>query len=156
MILADAEFPSHELLEVARLARSHVHAIGSVLIWIAIPLALIPPVPTSWRWIWMRTVVITVAVWLALMDFRIAYEVPWNRTVMDIEKRDWGYDGVGGNVALLFFGWGFPFFEAFITLCLTRFILSLAVNRKTAPQTIVGPPSPTDAGVTSKHGNSAS
>lgn len=154
MILADAEFPNHGLLEVAQLARSHIHAIQSVLMWIAIPLALIPPVPTSWRWIWIRTFVITVAVWLVLMDFRIAYEVPWNRTVLDIEKRDWDYDGVGGNAALLLLGWVFPFFEALITLCLTRFVLSLVVNRKTQTPAIVGHPSSTDAGVATNHGNS--
>ena len=156
MILADAEFPNHGLLEVAQLARSHVHAIEGVLMWIAIPLALIPPVPTSWRWIWIRTFVITVAVWLVLMDFRIAYEVPWNRTVLDIEKRDWDYDGVGGNAALLLFGWAFPFFEALITLCLTRFVLSLVVNRKTQPPAIVGHPSSNDAEEAINQGNSSS
>src|SRR6187455_1904630 len=108
-MLADAEFPTYELLKIAQLARDHIHSIEGVLSWIAVPLALLPPIPIKWRWIWVRTIVITLVVWIVLMNFRIAYEVPWNRIVLDIEKRDWGYDGVGGNAALLLIGWTFPF-----------------------------------------------
>ena len=136
MMLADADFPIHELLEVAQRARSHIHALEGVLIWMAVPLALLPPIPIAWRWIWIRTFVITVVIWISLLGFRIAYEVPWNRTVLDIEKRDWGYDGVGGNAALLMLGWLFPFLQCLITLCLTRLVLSRFGSRKTPTATI--------------------
>ena len=130
-MLADAEFPTYELLKIAQLARDHIHSIEGVLSWIAVPLALLPPIPIKWRWIWVRTIVITLVVWIVLMNFRIAYEVPWNRIVLDIEKRDWGYDGVGGNAALLLIGWTFPFFQCLVTLCVARWILTKFANRIT-------------------------
>ena len=128
-MLADMEYPTYDLLEIAKRARDHIHSIEGVLFWLAIPLALLPPIPIRWKWVWIRTVVITLVVWIALMDFRIVYEVPWNRIVMDIEKRDLGYDGVGGNAALLLVGWIFPFVQCLLTLCLTRFILIRFGNR---------------------------
>lgn len=128
-MLADMEYPTYDLLEIAKRARDHIHSIEGILFWLAIPLALLPPIPIRWKWVWIRTVVVTLVVWIALMDFRIAYEVPWNRIVMDIEKRDWGYDGVGGNAALLLVGWIFPFVQCLLTLCLTRIILIRFGNR---------------------------
>ena len=130
-MLADIEYPTYELLDIAKLAREHIHSIEGVLFWLAIPLALLPPIPTKWKWIWIRAAVITLVLWIVLMDFRIAYEVPWNRIVMDIEKRDPGYDGVGGNAALLLVGWIFPFVQCFVTLCVSRFILIRIGRRKT-------------------------
>lgn len=123
------EYPTYDLLEIAKRARDHIHSIEGVLFWLAIPLALLPPIPIRWKWVWIRTVVVTLVVWIVLMDFRSNYEVPWNRIVMDIEKRDWGYDGVGGNAALLLVGWIFPFIQCLLTLSLTRFILICFGNR---------------------------
>jgi hypothetical protein len=119
-MLAQIEYPTYELIELAKQARGDIHAIEGVFFWIAIPLALLPPVPLKWKWIWIRTLVITVVVWIATMEFRIAFEVPWNRAVMNIEQRDPGYDGVGGNAALLLFGWVLPFIQCIVTLSLAR------------------------------------
>ncbi len=129
-MLAAIEYPTYELLEIARRARDNIHSIEGVLFWVAVPLALLPPIPIRWKSIWIRTIFITLFVWIVLMGFRIAYEVPWNRMVMDIEKRDFEYDGCGGNAALLMIGWTFPFFQCIITLCLTRFILVRIGNRR--------------------------
>jgi hypothetical protein len=117
------EFPTYELREIAQLARDHIHSIERILFWIAVPLALLPPIPIKWKWIFTRAIVITLVVWIVLMNFRIEYEVPWNRIVLDIEKSDDLYDGVGGNAALLFIGWIFPFFQSVVTLCVARLIL---------------------------------
>lgn len=133
-MLDDAVYPTYELLEIAQLARHHIHSIEGVLIWVAIPLALLPPIPIAWRWIWIRTIVITLVVWEILIDFRGAYEVPWNKIVSDLEKWDLPYDGEGGSVALFLVGWVFPFFECIITLSVTRFILMrIGRRRKTRP-----------------------
>jgi len=130
-----AEIHAHDLHEVAELARDNIHAIEGILMWIAIPLALLPPIPTAWKWIWIRTLVITVIAWMTLLNFRIAYEIPWNRIVIDIEMQDSGYDGVGGNVALLLVGWVFPLTQCLITLCLTRFVfMKLAVRGGRTPR----------------------
>ena len=137
-MLTDIQYPTYELLDIAKLAREHIHSIEGLLFWIAIPLALLPPIPIKWKWIWIRTAVITLVVWIVLMDFRIAYEVPWNRIVMDIEKRDFGYDGVGGNAALLLVGWIFPFVQCVGTLCVTRIIL-IRIGRRRKPTTESGP-----------------
>lgn len=123
-MLANIQYPTYEALEVALRSQSHIHSIESQLFWIAIPLALLPPIPLTWKQIWIRTLFITLLVWITLMNFRIVYEIPWNRIVMDIEKRNPEYDGVGGNVALLVLGWIFPFLQCLATLCVTRFFLT--------------------------------
>jgi hypothetical protein len=97
---------------MAQLAREHIHPIGDVFLWIAVPIALLPPIPTKWRWIWLRTIVITLAIWITLINFRIAYEVPWNEIVSDLENPNSDYDGVGGNAALLVFAWMLPCFHS--------------------------------------------
>jgi hypothetical protein len=58
-----------------------------------------------------------------MVNFRIEYEVPWNEIVADIEDRNNDYDGVGGNVATLCFGWIFPFVQCIGTLTFARVIL---------------------------------
>lgn len=117
------EYLRQDVLEVARLASKDIHKLEGVLFWVAIPLALIPPVPRSWGWIGVRTLVITVAVWYFSMRYRIVFEVPWNSRVLDIEDPNNGYDGVGGNAGLLLFGWIFPFFECLGTLIVCRYLL---------------------------------
>jgi hypothetical protein len=118
----------NDILELAKLARGDIHKLGYILSWIAIPLALIPPVPRNWSWIWLRTLLITVAVWYVSNRYRIVFEVPWNMTVCDIEDPHSSYDGVGGNVAVLFFGWILPFLECLGTLVVCRYFLPLLTS----------------------------
>lgn len=137
LTLADIPFPSYELLELAKRAQRDIHAIESVLIWSAIPLALLPPIPIAWRWVLLRMLVITLGVWGLLIAFRITYEVPWNKIVLNIEQRENGYDGVGGNAVLVLLGWLVPLFESFFTLCVARGILLILKFRKTSSATEV-------------------
>ena len=132
-MLADIDFPQYELLDLAKLARAHIHSIQEGLFWLAVPLALIPPIPVKWAWIWLRTAAVTLFVWITLMDFRMMYEVRWVGIVLNIEKSDAGYDGVGGNVALLVFGWVFPFLQCLGTLVFMRlFLVRIGVGRSAA------------------------
>lgn len=117
------EYPHLDALEIAKLARNDIHKLEDVLVWIAIPLALIPPVPKSWRWIGLRTLVITVLVWYVSIRYRIVFEVPWNPMVIHMQDPNSGYDGVGGNAALLLLGWIPPFFECLGTLIVCRYLL---------------------------------
>src|SRR5688500_7210085 len=91
---ANFQFPTYEVIELARRAQSDFQAIWHILFWLAIPLSLIPPVPLVRSWIYIRCCVVTVTIWMALLAFHIAFHVPWHRTVLDIEKRDLQYDGV--------------------------------------------------------------
>ncbi len=125
MIIADFQFPTYEALELATQARTDIHTLETVLFWAAIPLALIPPLSLKWKWIVLRSIVITVALWVSMVLFRVEFEVPWNRIVFDLEQTNEMYDGVGGNAALLLLGWVFPFIQSLGTLCILRFSVSL-------------------------------
>ena len=140
--MTEIEYPIYELLEIAKHARDDIRSIESVLLWIAIPLALLPPIPITRTWTWIRVLVITAVVWIALINFRIAFNVPWNRIVMDIEKRNPGYDGVGGNAALLLMGWIVPFIESVATLCVAGIVLKWidARRKRTTEQVVDGKP----------------
>jgi hypothetical protein len=119
------EYPPQDALEVAKLASKDIRDLQDILLWIAIPLALIPPVPRSWRWIALRTFVITVAVWFISMHYNIVFGVPWRSMVLDMQDPNSSYDGVGSNVGLLFLGWVPPFFECLGTLIVCRYLFPL-------------------------------
>lgn len=116
-------YSNYDLLEIARRALDSIHFTGELLLWIAVPLALIPPVPLRWGWIWTRVFVITVVVWCLILGYHTEYYVPWNRIVLDIEQRDPTYDGVGATAAWLIAGWTVPFIQSLATLGFARFIL---------------------------------
>ena len=135
-MLSEMEYPIYELVEIAKHARDDIRSIESILLWIAIPLALLPPIPVTAKWTWIRIILITAFVWFAWMTFRTTFNVPWNRIVMDIEKRNPGYDGVGGNAALLLMGWAVPFVECVTALCVAGIVRKLigAIRRRNTEQ----------------------
>ncbi|WP_265595798.1 hypothetical protein [Verrucomicrobium sp. BvORR106] len=136
------DYPTHTLLQVAEQARSDVNEITGYVYLCAIVLALVPPIPLTWKGIFWRTVFVTVVVWNMLSVFR-GYEVHWARTILDIEQRNPSYDGVGGNVGIMLFGWIIPFIECFGVLLLVK-LATLALQKlRSKPATAA--PSPQQA-----------
>ena len=134
--MSEIEYPIHQLLEVAKHARDDIRSIECVLLWVAIPLTLLPPIPVTARLTWIRIILITAVVWFALIYFRISCSEPATQIVMDIEKKNPGYDGVGGNAALILMGWIVPFLESVTALCVAGIVRNLinAIQKKNTEQ----------------------
>ncbi|WP_050029305.1 hypothetical protein [Verrucomicrobium sp. BvORR034] len=121
------DYPTHTLLQVAEQAKSDVSQITGYVYLCAIVMALVPPIPLTWKGIFWRTIYVTVVVWNALGVFR-GYEDHWARTIFDIKRENPGYDGVGGNVGVMLFGWVAPFVECLGVLTLIK-LATLAIRK---------------------------
>lgn len=127
---------SQETVDLAIRAKEDIHAIGRVLFWSVIPLALLPPVSLKWKWIFIRCLIITLVVWQAYLHYHTEFEVPWNTIVFDLQDEQSSYDGVGGNAALLFLGWIPPPFMSLGSLSFLKLITSLAIRRRHATKDV--------------------
>lgn len=134
------DYPTHTLLQVAEWAKRDVNELIGYAYLSAVVLALVPPIPLTWKGIFWRAVLVTVVVWYALNVFR-NYEVRWARVVLDIKRENPGYDGVGGNVGVMLFGWVAPFVQCFGVLTLIK-LATLAIRKLRKKPELVAPSSP--------------
>jgi len=116
MLFADYQSPEYEVLELARRALADIRWIEGALLWAAIPLSLLPPIPTGGRWIVLRMLVVTAVIWISVLCFRIRFDIPWYQIVLDAERRNEMHDGVGGNAVWLMVGWIVPLAQSLFTL----------------------------------------
>ena len=110
----------HYLYSTAKRALELSHAIKGVLLWIAVPAALLPPIPTQWKWILTRTAIITAGVWIFYYQIRMHFELAWELTVLDMDEPGNMYDGQLGNIFATFLGWAPPLLECLIVFSLTQ------------------------------------
>jgi len=77
-----------------------------MVIWLGIPGLLLSDLIPRWKNVHRGTrfLVAIVAVWMLLAIYRFAIHLPISLKIAQLENRlEW--DGVGGNVAVLFGGW---------------------------------------------------
>jgi hypothetical protein len=127
------EFPTYTILQVAEWARRDVNELIGCVYLCGFVLALIPPVPLTWKGIFWRTAFVTLVVWYSLNTFRV-FEVRWASIVSDLKRVDSNYDGVGGNVAVLVLGWIFPFVQCFGVLALIKLVVFAIQKYRAKPE----------------------
>lgn len=136
------DYQTYKLLKVAEQAQSDVNGLIGYLQFSAVVLALVPPIPRTWNGIFWRTVFVTLVIWNAVGKFR-GYEVRWTRTIYDIEQKNPGYDGVGGNAGVFLFGWIIPFLQCLGVLLFIK--LATLTIRRLRTKTTMAPTPPEKA-----------
>lgn len=127
------DYPTYTILQVAEWAQRDLNELITCVYLCGFVLALIPPVPLTWKGIFGRTTFVTVVVWYTLNSFRV-FQVRWASIVLDLKRVDSNYDGVGGNVAVLVLGWISPFVQCLGVLALIKLVVFAVQKYRAKPQ----------------------
>ena len=115
--------------------------IGHVLLIVLIPTLLLfmPSASRVMSTARRRLVIAVVVTWIILNVYRLTIELPI-RMALARTRGDKMYDGVGGNVAILFAGWVEPLIVGAVLLIAARLITGLRQDPNKRQQSKPGSP----------------